>query len=265
MHDPPDQGARTRTWSAMRTRTTRGATVVDRRAGRARRRSAGSPAYQPLERETAGPRQHDGCSPSTITSNRPTESDAPGDPASRAATQPISASAAQATQKSRASMCRLRHQCPACGPRSSPDKASCSSICAISRVEPRLVLRLGARDQHVLGVGGAQQPPAVGRVDPRAVGAVDRRRRSPASRSSTSSTTGNLRLSSTWKRISGVLTIGRHRRAQARSASRPAGSPRGSAAPPRRARRRSRNNRARRRCGRSSRRRAARRFPSSST
>ena len=86
-----------------------------------------------------------------------------------------------------------------------------------------------------------------------------------ASRSSTSSTTANLRLSSTWKRSSGVLTIAGMAPIAARSASRRAGSPRGSGGPRRRARRRSRNNRGRRRCGRSSRRRAARRFPSSST
>ena len=40
-------------------------------------------------------------------------------------------------------------------------------------VERRLVLRLGTRHQHVLGVGRAEQPPAVGRGDPRAIGAVD--------------------------------------------------------------------------------------------
>ena len=55
----------------------------------------------------------------------------------------------------------------------SPLAASCASICASRRSSAGLVLRLGARDQHVLGVRRAQQPPAVGRVDARAVGAVD--------------------------------------------------------------------------------------------
>src|SRR4030095_14449633 len=44
------------------------------------------------------------------------------------------------------------------------------------RDQPRqacFVVRFGAGDEHVLGVGGAQQPPAVGRGDARAIGAVD--------------------------------------------------------------------------------------------
>ena len=40
-------------------------------------------------------------------------------------------------------------------------------------VEPGLVPGLGAGDEHVLRVRGAQQPPAIGGVHPGAVGAVD--------------------------------------------------------------------------------------------
>ena len=77
------------------------------------------------------------------------------------------------------------------------------------RQQPRqsgLVLGLGAGDQHVLGVRCAQQPPAVGRVDAGAVGAVDVGAfgRQPVEHFVDDA---NLRVSSTWKRISGVLTI----------------------------------------------------------
>ena len=84
----------------------------------------------------------------------------------------------------------------------------------------------------------------------------------PASRVLTSSIAANLRLSSTWKRSSGVLTIAGIAPAQLGDRFAESAPTRRSAGRRRKARRRSRNNRRRRRCARSSRRPAAHEFPS---
>ena len=88
-------------------------------------------------------------------------------------------------------------------------------------LQPRLVRGLGAGDQHVLGVRGAQQPPAVGGADAHAVGGVDLGAVGLQARR-TSSIDRELALSSTWKRSSGVLTGCGHRVRAARSATLPA-------------------------------------------
>ena len=102
----------------------------------------------------------------------------------------------------------MGRQCPACGPRSRPEAASCSSICAISRSSPAWS-ELSARatsTSWVFEARSSHQPSGGGHAH--AVGVVDVGARCRRAAALTSSITANLRLSSTWKRSSGVLTIG---------------------------------------------------------
>ena len=100
-------------------------------------------------------------------------------------------------------------------------------------------------------IGGAQQPPAVGRLHPHAVDVVDLRRRLPAGAPDLLDDRELAHLRRRRLRSSGVLTTRGQRAAHLRQALRRHGPPARAGGRRRRGRRRSRNSGRRRRCARS--------------